>query len=143
MDHILTAGSVFQAGTLSGNPLATAAGCETLKLLKEAPPYDRLEALSAQLESGLREAAQSAGVSFSLARVGSMLTLFFNDAPVDNWNVASSCDTELYAKYFWGMMDRGIYLPCSQYEAMFVSAAHTEENIGETTAAAQETLGSL
>lgn len=143
MNHILPAGPVFQAGTLSGNPLATAAGCATLRLLKEEPPYDKLESLSAQLENGLRDAAVSAGIPFSLARVGSMVTLFFNDSSVANWETASQCNTDHYARYFWGMMDRGIYLPCSQYEALFVSAAHTEENISETIDAAKATLHAL
>ena len=143
MDHILPAGEVFQAGTLSGNPLATAAGCATLNILKEQPPYEKLEALSSQLEVGLHDAAKSAGLPFSVARVGSMLTLFFNDTPVDNWQAASQCDTERYARYFWGMMNRGIYLPCSQYEALFVSAAHTEDNVAQTIDAAQEVLSNL
>jgi glutamate-1-semialdehyde 2,1-aminomutase len=143
MDYILPAGEVFQAGTLSGNPLATAAGCATLKTLKEDPPYEKLEALSSRLETGLQAAARSASLPFSLARVGSMLTLFFNDTPVDNWQTASQCDTARYARYFWGMMERGIYLPCSQYEALFVSAAHTEEDIAQTIAAAEEVLKDL
>ena len=140
MDHILPAGDVFQAGTLSGNPLATAAGCATLRILKETPPYEQLEALSAQLEAGLQDAADSAGLPCRVARVGSMLTLFFNASPVTNWKTASQSDSARYARYFWGMMDRGIYLPCSQYEALFVSAAHTAEDIEQTIAAAREVL---
>lgn len=142
MNHILPAGDVFQAGTLSGNPLATAAGCATLKVLKEAPPYEQLETLAAQLEAGLRDAATTAGIPHTVARVGSMLTLFFNASPVTNWQTASQCDTDRYARYFWGMMDRGIYLPCSQYEALFVSAAHTAADIEETINAAKEVLKS-
>ncbi|MCG8450418.1 MAG: glutamate-1-semialdehyde 2,1-aminomutase [Pirellulales bacterium] len=138
MDHVLPAGDVFQAGTLSGNPLATAAGCATLKLLQEESPYARLEELSARLETGLHRAAEAAGVPHSIARVGSMMTLFFHDGPVTDWPTASQCDTVRYARYFWGMMDRGIYLPCSQYEALFVSTAHTEEDIDRTIAAAGE-----
>jgi len=140
MNHVLPVGQVFQAGTLSGNPLATAAGCATLRLLKEDPPYEKLEALSAQLESGLSAAAESAGIPYSLARVGSMLTLFFHDSLVANWQTASQCNTDRYARYFWGMMDRGIYLPCSQYEALFVSAAHTEDDIDQTIDAAKATF---
>jgi len=143
MDHVLPAGQVFQAGTLSGNPLATAAGCATLQLLKDDPPYERLEILAGQLEAGLRAAAESAGLPHSVARVGSMLTLFFNASAVSNWQAASQCDTDRYARYFWGMMDHGIYLPCSQYEALFVSAAHTEDDIARTVAAAEEVLRSL
>ncbi len=141
MDHILPAGKVFQAGTLSGNPLATAAGCATLRLLQENPPYERLEQLSAQLETGLSQAAKQAGLPHTLARVGSMITLFFHAEPVQSWQEASRCDTQRFAKYFWKMLDRGIYLPCSQYEAMFVSAAHTEEDIATTIEAAIESLG--
>jgi len=140
MNHVLPAGDVFQAGTLSGNPLATAAGCATLQLLKDQPPYDRLELLSARLETGLHRAAESAGVPHTISRVGSMMTLFFHAEPVVNWPTASQCDTERFARYFWGMMDRGVYLPCSQYEALFVSAAHTEADIDATIAAAEEVL---
>ena len=140
MDHVLPAGQVFQAGTLSGNPLATAAGCATLRLLKDEPPYEKLEFLSAQLEAGLRDAADSANVPYSLARVGSMLTLFFHGTAVNNWQDASRCNTDRYARYFWNMMDRGVYLPCSQYEALFVSAAHTEQDIERTVDAARQSL---
>ena len=140
MNHVLPAGPVFQAGTLSGNPLATAAGCATLRQLKEDPPYERLEALCSQLEAGLREATDASGIAYRLARVGSMLTLFFHDGDVNDWNAASQCNTDRYARYFWGMMDRGIYLPCSQNEALFVSAAHTEADINITIAAARDTL---
>ncbi len=140
MDRVLPAGPVFQAGTLSGNPLATAAGSATLKLLKEDPPYERLEALGAELERGLRQAAEAAGLPHSLARVGSMITIFFHETEVPDWQTAAQCDTKRYAQFFWGMMDRGCYLPCSQYEAWFVSAAHTEENITQTIAAAEEVM---
>jgi len=143
MNHVLPAGKVFQAGTLSGNPLATAAGCATLRALRDDPPYDRLEQLAARLEAGLRSAATAAGVPYQLARVGSMLTLFFAAEPVTNWDTASRCDTAAFARYFWGMLDRGIYLPCSQYEALFVSAAHSESDIDATIAAAREVLAKL
>jgi glutamate-1-semialdehyde 2,1-aminomutase len=140
MDNVLPAGKVFQAGTLSGNPLATAAGIATLRILRDAPPYERLESLGARLESGLHQAAAAAGVPHRLARVGSMLTLFFNPEPVTDWQTASRCDTQAFARFFWGMIDRGVYLTCSQYEAMFLSAAHTEEDIDATIAAAREAL---
>lgn len=143
MSHVLPEGRVFQAGTLSGNPLATAAGATTLRTLRDDPPYERLEQLSARLEAGLAEAAEAAGLDVQLARVGSMLTLFFTDRPVTNWTTAAMCDTERFAKFFWGMMDRGVYLPCSQFEAMFLSAAHSEADIDETIAAAQEVLATL
>lgn len=140
MDHVLPAGQVFQAGTLSGNPLATAAGIATLQALRDDPPYERLERLSAQLAQGLDEAATAAGVPHTLARVGSMMTLFFNPAPVTDWDAASRCDTQRYAEFFWGLVERGVYFPCSQYEALFVSAAHTEADIDATIAAAQAAL---
>ncbi len=140
MDHVLPAGKVFQAGTLSGNPLATAAGIATLRLLRDDPPYARLEQLSARLASGLTDAATRAGIPHSLARVGSMMTLFFSGAPVVNWPTASRCDTASYGRYFWNLLHRGIYMPCSQFEAMFVSAAHTEADIDATIAAAHEAI---
>ena len=155
MNHILPAGPVFQAGTLSGNPLATAAGIATLRELSGAPSkassgpgsagggssiYARLERLSARLEAGLRNAALQAGVPYCLNRVGSMLTLFFHAGPVTDWDSASECDTRQFARCFWGLIERGIYMPCSQYEALFVSAAHTEADIDATIAAAAEVL---
>lgn len=138
MDHVLPAGRVFQAGTLSGNPLATAAGIATLTELRDHSPYDQLESLAARLERGLRESATRFRIPHDVNRVGSMLTLFFTQANVVDWSTASQCDTDRYAKFFWGMIDRGIYLPCSQFEAMFVSTAHTEADIDRTIAAAGE-----
>jgi glutamate-1-semialdehyde 2,1-aminomutase len=140
MDHVLPAGKVFQAGTLSGNPLATAAGCATLRALRDDPPYERLERMSARLESGLRAAATEAGVAHQLARVGSMMTLFFTAEPVIDWPTASRCDTQRFARWFWALLNRGVYLPCSQYEALFVSAAHSETDIDVTITAAREAL---
>lgn len=143
MDHVLPAGKVFQAGTLSGNPLATAAGCATLEILKTEPPYERLDQLTARLETGLAAAATEAGIAHTISRVGSMMTLFFNSEEVSNWPAASRCDTGAFAKYFWGLLERGTYMPCSQYEALFVSAAHTEDDIDATIASAREVLASL
>jgi glutamate-1-semialdehyde 2,1-aminomutase len=143
LDHVLPAGKVFQAGTLSGNPLATAAGCAMLKALRDDPPYEYLERLSHRFEVGLREAAEAAGVIHQLARVGSMMTLFFTEQPVVDWPTASRCDTTQFARYFWGMLQRGIYLPCSQFEALFVSAAHTEADIDGSIAAAHDVLMQL
>jgi glutamate-1-semialdehyde 2,1-aminomutase len=143
MDHVLPAGKVFQAGTLSGNPLATAAGIATLRTLRDDPPYERLERLSARLESGLIAAATDAGVAHQFARVGSMMTLFFATDPITDWSTASRCDTARFAKFFWNTLDRGIYLPCSQYEALFVSAAHSEADIDATIDAARASLASV
>jgi glutamate-1-semialdehyde 2,1-aminomutase len=143
MDHVMPAGKVFQAGTLSGNPLATAAGIATLTALRDSNPYPRLEKLSARLADGLTKTASAAGIAHTIARMGSMLTLFFNSEPVTDWQSASRCDTKRFAKYFWGMIDRNVYMPCSQYEALFVSAAHSEADIDATIKAAQEVLAAL
>lgn len=143
MENILPAGKVFQAGTLSGNPIATAAGIATLKELRDNPPYEKLESLSKRLGEGLCAAAEKAGVDYQMNRVGSMLTLFFTKDPVTAWESASRCDTDKFAKYFWGLMDRGVYMPCSQFEALFISATHTEALIDETIASAAEVLSEL
>ncbi len=140
MDHVLPAGKVFQAGTLSGNPLATAAGIATLKILRDQPPYARLEKLGHRLEIGLRKAAEEAGIPCTVARVGSMMTLFFNPQPVANWEQASHSDTRRFARWFWELVDRGIYMPCSQFEALFISAVHSDEDIDATVAEAREAL---
>ena len=140
MNHVLPAGEVFQAGTLSGNPLATAAGIATLRELRDNPPYEKIEALGQRLAEGLDAAAAKAGVPHEVTRIGSMLTLFFNDAPVVDWPSAAQCDTTAFGRFFHGMLDSGIYLPCSQYEAMFISAAQTEEDIDKTIEAARNVL---
>jgi glutamate-1-semialdehyde 2,1-aminomutase len=140
MDHVLPAGKVFQAGTLSGNPLATAAGIATLKTLRDTNPYARLEQLSSRLAVGLEAAAKQAGVPAQLGRCGSMMTLFFSDRPVTDWTTAARCGTRRFARYFWSMIERGVYMPCSQYEALFVSTAHTDADIDATVAAARESL---
>lgn len=140
MAHVLPEGPVFQAGTLSGNPLATAAGSATLRALRDTPPYEKLEKLGERLAAGLEAAASAADVPHVVQRVGSMVTLFFHDGPVRSWDDAAECDTERFGRFFWQMLDRNIYLPCSQYEAMFVSAAHTEADIDATIAAASEAM---
>jgi len=144
MDHVLPAGKVFQAGTLSGNPLAVAAGTATLEELRDRPPYAELERLGARLEAGWRAAVARHGVAAWIARVGSMMTMFFQAGPdvvpVTGWKTASRSMRQSYADFFWGMMDRGIYLPCSQYEALFISAAHSVADIDATIAAADAAL---
>ncbi len=140
MAKVMPAGPVFQAGTLSGNPLAMAAGLATLQELRDHPPYDRLEHLGRLLEEGLHQAAAAAGVPHQIARVGSMITFFFNPEPVTDYDVARKSDTERFARFFWAMIDRGVYLPCSQFEAAFLSAAHTEQHVAQTVAAAREAL---
>lgn len=143
MDHVLPAGKVFQAGTLSGNPLATAAGIATLRELRERPPYERLERQSGRLAQGLAQAAEQAGIEHCVARVGSMLTLFFAGGPIVDWESASRCNTARFGRYFWALLERGVYLPCSQFEALFVSAAHGGEEIEQTIAAAREALAAI
>ena len=143
MDHVLPVGKVFQAGTLSGNPIACAAGIATLSELRDHPPYDYLEALGEQLAQGLQAAATAAGHDCCVQRVGSMLTLFFHAGPVTHWDQAAECDTEKYGRYFWGMIEQGIYLPCSQFEALFISTAHQSTDIEETIAKAAVVLDSL
>jgi glutamate-1-semialdehyde 2,1-aminomutase len=143
MRRVMPAGPVFQAGTLSGNPLAMAAGLATLRQLHEDPPYARLEALGRRLADGLADAARAAGVPHQVARVGSMWTLFFNAEPVTDYETAKKSDTARFGRFFWAMMDRGVYLPCSQFEAAFLSAAHTEEHIDQTVAAAREALAEV
>jgi len=140
MDFVSPAGPIYQAGTLSGNPLAMAAGLAVLKLLRDERPYNRLEALSARLEDGLKKAATDAKVPHVVQRVGSMLTLFFNPDPIWNYTDAKRSDTALFGRFFWEMLARGVYLPCSQFEAAFVSAAHTEADIDQTIQAASEAL---
>ncbi len=140
MRKLMPVGPVFQAGTLSGNPLAMAAGIATLRELKEKTPYDGLETLTQTLCDGLAAAARAAKLPFALNRVGSMWTLFFSPGPVFDYDTARASDTARFARFFWGMMDRGIYLPCSQFEAAFVSAAHTDGQIHQTIAAAREVL---
>ncbi len=143
MDRILPAGPVFQAGTLSGNPLATAAGIATLKILRDQSPYAHLEQLSSRLEQGLAGAAKDAGICYHTARVGSMMTLFFTSRPVTDWESASQANTKQFASWFWELIARGIYMPCSQYEALFVSAAHSDADIDATIAAAREIMPRL
>ena len=143
MQHVLPAGKVFQAGTLSGNPIATAAGSATLRVLRDESPYEKLEQLSARLAQGLVAAATKAKLPHRLTRVGSMMTLFFNEFNVVDWETAALSDTKRYAKFFWGLLERGVYLPCSQYEALFVSAAHSEADIDATIAAAEQVLITL
>lgn len=143
MDNVLPAGKVFQAGTLAGNPLAVAAGTATLEELRDHSPYPLLERHGARLEAGFRAAAAAAGVPVWIARRGSMMTMFFQPGdvhPVVDWPTASMSDTKAYGRFFWGMINRGVYLPCSQYEALFFSAAHTDADIDATVAAAHAAL---
>ena len=143
MEQLAPLGPVYQAGTLSGNPLAVAAGLQTLELLSKPGAYERLEVQSARLEQGLRAAFSGYDRPWCLNRVGSMWTLFFGTTAVRDADGARRCDTEIFGRWFRGMLDRGVYLPPSQFEAAFVSLAHTEEDIDTTVRAAREVLAEL
>lgn len=143
MSKVMPAGPVFQAGTLSGNPLAMAAGLATLQELRDHPPYTRLEQLGKKLADGLSQAATAAGIPHRLNRVGSMWTLFFACDPVTDYASAKKSDAARFARFFWGLMDRGVYLPCSQFEAAFLSAAHNDKHVDQTVAAAREVLAEI
>jgi glutamate-1-semialdehyde 2,1-aminomutase len=140
MNRVAPSGPVYQAGTLSGNPLAVSAGLATLKRLQRESPYKRLEDLGARLEHGLLKAAAEAGVRVRLNRVGSMFTLFFTDRDVIDFESAKASDTQRFNRFFHSMLDQGIYLPPSQFEAAFLSAAHTEPDIERTVDAAVKAL---
>ncbi|NLF29618.1 MAG: glutamate-1-semialdehyde 2,1-aminomutase [Planctomycetes bacterium] len=140
MDRMAPVGPVYQAGTLSGNPLAMAGGRATLEPLRDGAAYGRLEGLTTSLSAALKEAAQAAGVAekIRINRAGSMLTVFFTPGPVTNHATARASNTAAYAAFFHAMLEAGIYLPPSQFEAWFVSLAHSDENITATAAAAVE-----
>ena len=137
MDKVSPVGPVYQAGTLSGNPLAVAAGLATLRLLKEEPQvYENIDRKAKMLAKGVAAAAAAAGVTITINRVASMVTFFFHPGPVTDWDSAAKSRTDVFAAFFRAMLERGIYLPCSQYEAAFVSAALTDEDIEATVKAA-------
>jgi glutamate-1-semialdehyde 2,1-aminomutase len=139
MDLVAPLGPMYQAGTLSGNPLAMAAGYAQLHYLKEhRDVYAKLDQLSSDLVSGVAAAAKSAGVTMTRNRVGSMFTWFFTKGPVTDWDSASKSDTEAFGRFFRSLLDAGIYLPPSQYEAAFLGVAHTEEEVKKTVAAAKQ-----
>jgi glutamate-1-semialdehyde 2,1-aminomutase len=143
MNLIAPAGPVYQAGTLSGNPLAMTAGLTTLKRLRDKSVYERLERAGARLTAGLSEAARDAGVETVTNRVGSMFTGFFTNAPVTDWTSASRADRDLYGKFFHAMLEEGIYLAPSQFEAAFISLAHTDELLDQTIEAARKAFARL
>jgi glutamate-1-semialdehyde 2,1-aminomutase len=139
MEQVAPAGSVYQAGTLSGNPLATAAGLATLRLLDEAA-YAALDARATELADGLRRAARETGAEVSVTSTTGLLTLFFAPEPPRSYEEARACDLDAYAAFCRGMLDRGVYLPPSQFEAWFPSLAHTDAHVERTLAAAREAL---
>lgn len=146
MEMVSPAGPVYQAGTLSGNPLAMAAGLATLELLKEPDAYEHLEKQSANLANGLTELAADAKIPVTINRVGSMLTVFFTAQPgaaVTNYTQATACNTEAYARFFHAMLENGVMLPPSQYEAWFPSLAHDDDAIDETLKAAKKAFAAV
>jgi glutamate-1-semialdehyde 2,1-aminomutase len=143
MDQMAPSGPVYQAGTLSGNPLTMAAGIATIDLLQRAGTYKRLDTLAARLHAGLLGAREEADVKVTINRVGSMITLFFTPGPVVDYATAKKSDTALFARFFHGLLARGIYFPPAQFEAAFVSLAHTEGDIDTTVRAAGEIFREL
>ncbi|MDH5252271.1 MAG: glutamate-1-semialdehyde 2,1-aminomutase [Nitrospira sp.] len=143
MDLIAPVGPVYQAGTLSGNPLAVTAGLATLKQLRAKGLYKKLEASSAALAKGIGEAAKKAGVPLTQTRVGSMLTSFFTTGPVVDWNTAKQSDTKRYGQFFHHMLEQGVYLAPSQFEAAFLSTAHSAQDIEKTIRAAHAAFKTL
>jgi len=140
MELIAPAGPVYQAGTLSGNPLAVTAGLAQLRALEESSGWERLERSGAYLEKGLLEILSELGLPFAVNRVGSMLTLFFSEGAVSDFESATRSDTRRHAVFFRGMLERGVHLPPSQYEALFLSLAHETEDLDRTLEAARESL---
>ena len=143
MDCLAPLGAVYQAGTLSGNPLAMAAGISALEALQSKEAYPQLESLGSQLEAGMTSAAKSAGIPVQFNRCGSMFCAYFTSRPVHNLADAMSCDRDRFAKFFHGLLDRGVYLAPSQFEAGFISTAHTPADIEKTVQAAAEVMKTL
>jgi len=143
MDYLAPLGPVYQAGTLSGNPLAMAAGIAALEELSKSNSYERLEQLGAQLESGMKESARSAGIPVQFNRIGSMFCGYFTEKPVHNLADAMTSDRPRFAEFFHGMLAEGIYLAPSQFEAGFISTAHSSDDIDKTVKAAAKVLSAL
>ena len=143
MDRVAPAGPVYQAGTLSGNPLAVSAGLATLRRLQSEDPYGRMEQRSAALHRALVDGAAKFGIPARVNRVGSMLTLFFTDREVTDFDSAKNSDLKRFNAFFHAMLDQGIYLPPSQFEVAFISAAHTESDIDHTVKAATRAFSLL
>ena len=143
MEQIAPQGSIYQAGTLSGNPVAMAAGIATLEQVKKPGFYEKLDEKSNRLATGFEKSAKQAGIKVSVDRVGSMLGLFFTDKKVNNFDEAKTSDLKMFSAYYKGMLEKGIYLAPSQFEALFVSSAHTIEHIGRTIRAAEEVFSDL
>ena len=143
MEMIAPLGNVYQAGTLSGNPLAMTAGIETLKILNNQSNYQQLEEMGAILQEGLASVACHAGIPVTIPRAGSLLTVFFTDKAVTNYKSANMSDTRLFMAFFGELLKRGIYWPPSQFESAFLSLAHTPEDMRNTLRAAGKALEKL
>ena len=138
MEMVAPTGPIYQAGTLSGNPLAMAAGLATLKVALASETHERLEELGARWKSGMEAAASQGDLPYSVNGVGSMVSIFFTEGPVTNFASAARSDTAAFKDFFWHMLSRGVYLAPSQYEAGFISAAHSDEDLDKTFEAARE-----
>ncbi|MEO5357605.1 MAG: glutamate-1-semialdehyde 2,1-aminomutase [Nitrospirae bacterium YQR-1] len=143
MSLIAPEGPVYQAGTLSGNPIAMASGIATLNIINKPGFYEKLNETSKALEDGLNDAAKKAGIKVKIYRIGSMMCQYFTDKEVTDYPSALSCDTQMFSKYFRGMLNRGIYLPPSQFEAFFLSCAHSQKDIEDTISAGYDVLKSV
>jgi glutamate-1-semialdehyde 2,1-aminomutase len=132
MNCLAPLGDVYQAGTLSGNPIAMTAGIETLRVLKNTDPYERFESLAIELEDALLSISKEKGIPLSVNRFGSMINPFFQDGIVRNFADAQNSDTDRFAKFFWALMDQGMYIPPSQFEAWFLNMALTDEDMDKT-----------
>jgi len=143
MRHVAPLGPMYQAGTLSGNPLAMTAGLETLKILRQPGVFQTLTARTERLCAGIGAAAEAAGVPVYQTRVGTMFCTYFTDAPVSNWDTAAAADTQRFAQFFWKLAGEGVYVAPSQFEAGFMSLAHTDALIEETIAAAEKAFAAL
>jgi glutamate-1-semialdehyde 2,1-aminomutase len=143
MSQVAPEGPVYQAGTLSGNPIAMAAGIATLKEIRKPGFYDRLEQISARLAQGLEQAGVATGTPLVVNRVGSMVGVFLTNQPVKNFDDAKTSNLEKFAAYYRKMLERGIYLAPSQFEALFISGAHSERDIADTIVAAEAAMHEL
>jgi glutamate-1-semialdehyde 2,1-aminomutase len=140
MERVAPAGPVYQAGTLSGNPLAMSAGLAQLEVLEEVHGWETLEREGARLEAGLRSILKELSLPLALNRVGSMFTLFFTEGEVTDFESATASDTKIHARFFRAMLQRGVHLPPSQFETLFLSLAHQARDLDQTLEAARESL---